>query len=470
MRLCTTNVFISISVCVLCIFLALLQHYYYFSSIYKTSKKYDDPVFEDLIATDRFTALTFSSHHQTSDLIENDKRDLVLSNLNALLEAHHTIVKPRDYKYYIEPKRTRNLNNNNNNENFASRNNNKEVYNTLQAAIVFKLTGKHYKALKLFEHAAAIAPDNPDVLNWYGEYLEEIRDDIVTADELYFKALTYSPNHEGALVNHKRTSPLVDRLDLEMLRNIDEKKEYLKTKFNMYNFETLKKQAYYLHIYHTVGIEGNTMTVEQLRTLLETGQVIPGKSIIEHNEVLGLELAMKYVKSLSRKQFISVNDVLQMHKRIMGYVDPLTSGIFRNTKVFVGSHVPPSSDKLPDLMEAYAAWLNSDEAQNMHPVRYAALAHYKLVDIHPFVDGNGRTSRLIMNLILLRSGYPPIMILKEQRNNYYHTLNIANVGDVRPFVRFIAKCTLQILDMYIYGTEMLLLDDYSVNHKLLSEN
>ena len=99
----------------------------------------------------------------------------------------------------------------------------------------------------------------------------------------------------------------------------------------------------------------------------------------------------------------------------------------------------------------------------MHPVRYAALAHYKLVDIHPFVDGNGRTSRLIMNLILLRGGYPPIMILKEQRDKYYDALNVANVGDVRPFVRFIAHCTLQILDMYIQGTQMLVLDGDSAN-------
>lgn len=66
-------------------------------------------------------------------------------------------------------------------------------------------------------------------------------------------------------------------------------------------------------------------------------------------------------------------------------------------------------------MQNYVEWLNSEEAHSMHAVRYAALAHYKLVDIHPFVDGNGRTSRLIMNLILLKAGYPPVMILKEQR-------------------------------------------------------
>lgn len=126
---------------------------------------------------------------------------------------------------------------------------------------------------------------------------------------------------------------MVDRLDLEFFKSIDKKKDYLKKQFDSYNFEALKKQAYYLHIYHTVGIEGNTMTVKQLRTLLETGQVIKGKSITEHNEVLGLELALKYVKSLVRKEYFTVDDILQIHKRVLGHVDPLTSGIFRDTKV-----------------------------------------------------------------------------------------------------------------------------------------
>lgn len=135
------------------------------------------------------------------------------------------------------------------------------------------------------------------------------------------------------MINYKRTAPVVDRLDLDLFKSIDTKKDYLKEKFDLYNFETLKKQAYYLHIYHTVGIEGNTMTVEQLRTLLETGQVIQGKSIIEHNEVLGLQLALKYVKNLARQEYISVDDILQMHRRVMGHVDPITSGTFRDTKV-----------------------------------------------------------------------------------------------------------------------------------------
>ncbi|KAL1493144.1 hypothetical protein ABEB36_011261 [Hypothenemus hampei] len=332
-----------------------------------------------------------------------------------------------------------------------------EVYNTIQAALAFKMAGKNSKAMKLFEHASAMAPDNADVLNWYGEFLEQ-HYDVVTADELYFKALAYSPDHQAALLNKKRTAPLVDRLDLKLFEEIDKLKDVLKERMKLNNFDTVKKQAYYLHIYHTIGIEGNTMTVEQLKYVLETGHVVSGKSLLEHNEVLGLEKAMQYVKLLTKSPYIGIKEILGIHRRVMGHVDPIKSGVFRDQKVFIGSHVPPSYKDIPRLMNSYVDWLNSEEAQNMHPVRYAALAHYKLVDIHPFIDGNGRTSRLIMNLILLKAGYPPVMVLKEQRDKYYDTLKTANMGDVKPFVRFMAQCTLQILDMYLYGTKSLSLD------------
>lgn len=82
-----------------------------------------------------------------------------------------------------------------------------------------------------------------------------------------------------------------------------------------------------------MGIEGNTMTVEQMRHLLETGKAVYGKSIIEHNEILGLQLAMKYVKILSRVNRIGLSEILGIHRRVMGHVDPLASGVFRDTQV-----------------------------------------------------------------------------------------------------------------------------------------
>lgn len=329
-----------------------------------------------------------------------------------------------------------------------------EIQKSVQVALALRHSGKTDKALKVIEHAAAIYPNDPDVLNYYGEILEVARKDIITADELYHKALVHYPEHKDALMNRQRTVQVVEQLDLQMFQNIDAKRDMLK---NIPDtdamFNKFKKQAYYLHIYHTVGIEGNTLTIEQLRYLLETGRAVFGKSIIEHNEILGLQLAMKYVKLLVRLNKIETKEILGIHRRVMGHVDPLASGFYRDTQVYVGSHTPPAPDDIPILMEEFVEWLNSEEATNMHPVRCAALAHYKLVDIHPFEDGNGRTSRLLMNLILIRAGYPPVIILKEHRQQYYDYLKIANRGDVRPFVRFIAQCTEQVLDLYLWGVQ-----------------
>lgn len=119
--------------------------------------------------------------------------------------------------------------------------------------------------------------------------------------------------------------------------------------------------------------------------------------------------------SFRRNDFITIEDILEIHKRVLGHVDPIEGGEFRRTQVYVGGHIPPGPSDLLLLMQHFVQWLNSEQALSMHPVKYAALAHYKLVHIHPFTDGNGRTSRLLMNTILMRSGYPPVIIPKQQR-------------------------------------------------------
>ncbi|KRT78842.1 hypothetical protein AMK59_7302 [Oryctes borbonicus] len=410
-----TVIVISILVSVICVLLAILQYYYINYKKATFSKPYE-PLFTDLIVND------FRTYHMVH-YYANDEDNYIYKRSS------------KDYnKNKIDS----------------------EVEHCLKAALAYKVSGKNDKALRLFEHAAAMAPSNPDVLIQYGEYLEEMHKDVVGADELYFKALTYSPNHQVALSNHRRTAELVDKIDYHMFKIIDEKRDMLKEQLRAGYDDEVKRKLYYLHIYHTVGIEGNTMTIPELEYLLKTGMVVAGKTIQEHNEVLGLEIALHYIKLLTGANIIGVSEILEIHRRVMGHVRPLQSGIFREEQVFVGGHVPPSPEELPHLMEMYVEWLNSDEAQSMHPVRYAALAHYKLVDIHPFTDGNGRTSRLIMNLILLRSGYPPVIISKGDRKKYYKYLKLANKGDLRPFVRFIAYSTDETLNTYLGSSQFLI--------------
>lgn len=100
-------------------------------------------------------------------------------------------------------------------------------------------------------------------------------------------------------------------------------------------------------------------------------------------------------------------------------------------------------------MNEFIEWLTSNQLHLVHPIQIAALVHYKFVFIHPFYDGNGRTARLLMNLILMKFGYPPVIIKKEERLEYYDYLEMANHEDIKPFVRFIARCTQRTLSEYI---------------------
>ncbi|EGI66863.1 PREDICTED: adenosine monophosphate-protein transferase FICD homolog [Acromyrmex echinatior] len=330
-----------------------------------------------------------------------------------------------------------------------------EALASLHLALDMRLSGKQEKAIKLFQHAVALAPCHPDVLNHYGEFLEHTQNNVIKANEFYVRALTYKPNHEGALINSQRTARVVEEHDRIMLRRIDDKRNTLSNiPDNNAALIRAKKEAYFQHIYHTVGIEGNTMNLAQTRAIVETRIAVSGKSIDEHNEILGLDAAMKYINAtlVNRVGSISIKDVLEIHRRVLGHVDPVEGGQFRRTQVYVGGHIPPGPGDIHYLMEEFVLWLNSEQAIRMHPVRYAALAHYKLVHIHPFTDGNGRTSRLLMNMILMQAGYPPVIIHKQHRHKYYEYLQLANAGDVRPFVRFIAECTEQTLDLFLWAT------------------
>jgi len=318
-----------------------------------------------------------------------------------------------------------------------------------------KEQGKIAKAQKLFQHALALCPRQPDILTNYGEFFEDTRKDYITADQLYVQALTFTPRYTKALVNRKRTLPVVEELDERRLKIIDSKREQLLALSETNKaLRRVRKEAYFQHIYHSAGIEGNTMTLSETRMIVETRLAVGGKSIMEHNEILGLDAAMRYINTtlVNRIGKVALKDILKIHEHVMGSVDHSEAGKFRTTQVFVGRHVPPKPAEIQEQMEQLVEWLNSEEALSLHPVHYAALAHYKLVYIHPFLDGNGRTSRLLMNWILMQADYPAVIIRKQDRQLYYENLNLANDGDVRPFIRFIADCTEKTMDVYIWAT------------------
>ncbi|KAM7018133.1 protein adenylyltransferase FICD [Tautogolabrus adspersus] len=329
-----------------------------------------------------------------------------------------------------------------------------EAKAALQQAQEMKKLGKREKAHKLLVHALSMNPGFVDALTELGTFLEEEKD-IVQADHLYTKALAISPCNERALVSRDRTLPLVEEIDQRHFGIIDSKVRRLMSipKGNS-ALRRVMEETYYHHIYHTVAIEGSTLTLSEIRHIIETRYAVAGKSLQEQNEAIGVDAAMKYINTtlLSRTGAMTVSHILEIHRRVLGYVDPVEGGRLRTHQVFVGHHIPPHPQDLQRHMQELVQWLNSDEALQLHPVEYAALAHYKLVYVHPFVDGNGRTSRLLMNLVLMQARYPPITIRKEQRAEYYTALDTANEGDVRPFIRFIAKCTEITLDTLLIST------------------
>lgn len=316
--------------------------------------------------------------------------------------------------------------------------------------------GKTEKAMKIFSHALALDPKHPDILNEYGEFLETTKKDTVLADHMYCKALINSPTHTKALSNRQRTLPLVEEIDQNLYNRIDKKRESLMHVPEGHpGLRRMIQENYYRHIYHGAAIEGNTFTLSQTRSFVETRIVISGKSIMEHNEILGMEAALHFLNSslIKRIGAITIRDIQDIHRRVLGFVDPVGAGLFRATQVYVADFVPPEPNLVGHLMSEFIEWLNSDDAANLHPIEAAALAHYKLVYIHPFYDGNGRTSRLLMNLILMQSGYPPIIIPVEKKQLYYQHLQTANDGDVRPFIRFIASCTEIMLDDFLKSSD-----------------
>lgn len=326
-----------------------------------------------------------------------------------------------------------------------------EALAALVAAIQNRLNGNLKKAGTIIEHALALAPSHPDVLTEYGIFLETAKSDVVLAEGLYRKALSYDPNHSEALVRRLKALPVVEQLDAAMLKEIHAKKNYFRSiPRHSSALRRALRESYFAHVYHTVAMEGNTMSLHQTRSILETHMAVAGKSIVEHNEILGMDAALRFLnQSLVNVHAISLQDILEIHHRVLGFVDPEEAGRLRRTQVFVGSFTPvPPEEVLPQMTE-FINWLNDEETLRLDPVELAALAHYKLVFIHPFIDGNGRTARLLLNLILMQAGFPPIIIPVESRVRYYETLVEANQGDLRPFIRFIAASTSDALQTFI---------------------
>jgi Fic family protein len=208
--------------------------------------------------------------------------------------------------------------------------------------------------------------------------------------------------------------------------------------------------------YTSNAIEGNTLTRNETAVIVEKGLTVGGKSLREHLEATNHVKALDWIQELSAKKpgDIAERDILELQGIILKGIDDDNAGRYRDVRVRIAGSavVLPNPHKVPDLMAEFGHWFSMKN--KMHPVEFAGEAHYRLVSIHPFIDGNGRTARLLMNLILMMKGYPPALIRKEDRLAYINALEKAQLGGSRDdYDKIIMKAVNRSMDIYLNALE-----------------
>jgi Fic family protein len=189
-----------------------------------------------------------------------------------------------------------------------------------------------------------------------------------------------------------------------------------------------KLQTYFnlAYTYESNRIEGNTLSLQETNLVVNEGITVGGKTLQEHLEAINHQEAIHFIEQLVVNfQTFNKSVLLQLHRLILMGIDTKNAGVYRTVEVRISGskHLPPSPLLLNDLMDGYFEFYELNK-RTMHPVLLAAEMHERLVTIHPFIDGNGRTARLVMNLVLLQNGYTLVNIKGNLKNRlkYYQAL------------------------------------------------
>lgn len=239
----------------------------------------------------------------------------------------------------------------------------------------------------------------------------------------------------------------------DFFEELDEKKAILDSKRPLPK-ETLKSLEENFKLewtYNSNAIEGNTLTLKETKVVLE-GITIGGKTMREHLEAINHKEAIEFLEELiNDNSELSEIDIKNIHALVLKGIDDENAGRYRTENVIISgaSHISPESVIVPELMEKliyrYDEW-----KERYHPIIVAALLHAEFVKVHPFIDGNGRTARLLMNFEAMKNGYPPIIIKTKQRHKYYDALDKgAMIGNYTDFVKMVAKQAEEMLDLYL---------------------
>ncbi|MDR1872398.1 MAG: Fic family protein [Deltaproteobacteria bacterium] len=218
-------------------------------------------------------------------------------------------------------------------------------------------------------------------------------------------------------------------------------------------FESRRLDNYYRIelTYTSNAIEGNTMSRVETKILLEDGVTPEGKKTWEAREALGHSDAFSLMLEMVRHGRIDTitATVLKLHSLFYRMIDWENAGVFRDGPVYLAgsARVPPKASLAPEMMIEFDKEFN-EKSQYLHPLKLAAFAHLRLVNIHPFVDGNGRVARLLMNLVLLKNNYQLVSISPEDREKYIKSIEATHNFELEAsepmlFYHFIADCELK---------------------------
>jgi Fic family protein len=233
--------------------------------------------------------------------------------------------------------------------------------------------------------------------------------------------------------------------------------------------------------YHSNAIEGNQLTLGETKLLLMEGLTASGKPLKDYLDIKGHNHVIDYlVDFIHRKQHLTEADIREMHRLLLVESYQVTAvtpeGGQTSKWVQLGKYkTEPNQvqtttgavkrftlpEETPAQMEQLMRWLREEEQKHeLHPVAAAAIFHHRFVSIHPFDDGNGRMARLLMNLLLMQSQYPPVVIKIQQRNAYFTALSLADTGQLDAFISFIADSLAVSLDLYVRGAKGESIEDH----------
>jgi Fic family protein len=240
----------------------------------------------------------------------------------------------------------------------------------------------------------------------------------------------------------------------QMFEHINQKKEHLDANRPLpkYTVKSLREKLLLEWTYNTNAIEGNTLTINETKVVLE-GITVGGKTLREHLEVLNHRDAITYVEEIVQKgEPLSEWQVKNLHRLVLKGIDDEYAGVYRDQQVFISGakHIPPAPFLIKEEMEQLMAWYEQAETKKLHPVARGAMLHAIFVGIHPFIDGNGRTSRLLLNLELMKDGFPPIVIKVESRIAYYEALDKAHTQkEYDDFIKLVTNEVEDSLNLYL---------------------